>query len=308
MKGFHSLQQSPPITPLLLGPHLVSLRPMPSHRLPLDFRLANRVQKLLMQRLRDSLSRHPSQSNTRRVSRLDRHYLKPPVHLLPGLVLETLHLSNRQVTPRSRLVLLQAQGHLDLHLPVPRSVHSRWHLLLCPFPLQDLQVPHHNNLRLIRSGSVRAPGNPRPLLSSRASRLTMGERLRRRRDNLEHPHPRCRRRAVVVVPFSRWVPHRRRQRHYLGNAQSGSYQRAEMPTLGDERHLPRMNAPGVFCAITMNAFFLYVFFYSINFQTHESYVGSHFHGTYFLELMGSMVSSHQVSYHLSNLTAPEPEQ
>jgi len=49
-------------------------------------------------------------------------------------------------------------------------------------------------------------------------------------------------------------------------------------------------------------------FSSINFQTHESYIGSHSHGTYFLELMGSMVSSHQVSYRLSDLFAPKLEQ
>jgi len=238
MEGFHSLQQSPPRTPLLLGPHLASLRQMPSHRLPLDFRLANRVRKLLMQRLRGILSRHPSQSNTRRVSRLDRHYLNLPARLLPGLLSEMLHLSNRQLTLRSRLILLQAAGHLDLHPPVPHSVHSRWHLhRLRPFLLQDPQVPHRNSLRQIHSGSVRAPGNPRLLLYSRASRLTMGERLRRRRDNLEHPLLRCRRRAVVVVRFSRWVP---QQRLHPGNAQSGSYQRAEMPTPGDERHLPKM--------------------------------------------------------------------
>jgi hypothetical protein len=216
---------------------------MPRRRLPLDFRLANRVRKLLMHRPRDSLSRHPSQSNIRRVSRLDRHYLKPPAHLLPGLLLETLHLSNRHLTLRSRLILLQAAGHLDLHLPVPRSVHSHWDLhRLRPFLLQDPQVPHRNSLRQIRSGSVRAPGNPHLLLYSKASRLTMGERLRRRRDNLEHPRPRYRRRAVVVMSFSRWVPHRRRRRRrHLGNAQSGSYRRAEMPTPGDERYLPKMH-------------------------------------------------------------------
>jgi hypothetical protein len=171
-----------------------------------------------MQRLRDSLSRHPSQFNTRRVSRLDRHYLNPRARLLPGLLSETLHLSNRQLTLRSRLILLQAVGHLDLHLPVLRLVRSRWHLhRLHPFLLQDPQVRHRNSLRQIRSGSVRALGNPRLLLYSRASRLTMGERLRRRRGNLEHPHLRYRRRTVVVAPFSRWVRHRRRQRRYPGN-------------------------------------------------------------------------------------------
>lgn len=236
MEDFHFLQQSPQRTPPL-GPHLASLRQMPSRRLPRDFRLANRVRKLLMHRLPDSRSRHPSKSNTRLVSRLDRHYLNLPARLLQGLILGTLHLNNQQLTHRLDLILLQAAGHLDLHLPVPRLAHSRWHLhRLRPFLLQDPQVPHRNSLRQIHSGSVRARGNPRLLLYSRALRLTIVEHLRRRRDNLEHPRLKCRHRA----PFSQWVPHRRRQHHHPGNAQSGSYRRAEMPTQGDERDLPKI--------------------------------------------------------------------
>lgn len=241
MEDFHFLQQSPQKTPLL-GLRLASLRQMPSRRLPLDFRSVNRDRKLLMQRLPDSLSRHPSQSNTRLVSRLDKHYLNLPARPLQGLILETLHLNNQQLTHRLRLILLQAVGHLDLHLPVPRSVHSRWHRhRLRPFLLQDPQVPHRSSLRQIRSGSVRAPGNRRLLLYSRVSRLTMVERLRHRRDNLEHRRHRCKRQAVLVVPFSRWVRHRRRQRRHPGNDQSGSYQLVEMPTPGGEGHLPKIH-------------------------------------------------------------------
>lgn len=172
-----------------------------------------------MRHLRDSLSRHPSQSNSRRVLRLDRRYLNLHARLLPDLILETLHLNNPRLTLRSRSILLQTAGDLDLHLLVPRSVHSRWHLhRLRPSLSQDPQVPHRNSLRQIRSGSVRAPGNPHLLLCSRASRSTTGERPRRRRDNLEHLRLRYRRRAVVVVSFLRWVPHRRSHRHHPGNA------------------------------------------------------------------------------------------
>ena len=227
-----------------------------------------------MRHLLDSLSRHPSQSNSRRVSRLDRHYLNLHGRLLPGLPLETLHLSSRQLTLLSHLILLQAAGHLDLHLPVPRSVHSRWHLYyLHRFLFQDPQVPHHNNLPQIRSVSVRVLANPRLLLYSRALRLTMGEHLRRRRDNLEHPRLRCRHQAVVVQ-FSRWVPLRRRQRHYPGNARSRSYQRVEMPTPGDERHRSTL-----ILRYHDEPIFLHVAFPpSISKHMNSIYVGSHFPG------------------------------
>jgi len=65
-----------------------------------------------------------------------------------------------------------------------------------------------------------------------------------------------------------------------------------MPTPGDERHLKCTT-----CILRHRErfFFHHLSFSSINFQTHESYVGSHSHGTYFLELMGSMVSSYQAA-------------
>ncbi len=66
---------------------------------------------------------------------------------------------------------------------------------------------------------------------------------------------------------------------------------------GGEQHLPQ-NAPHVFCAIAMNAFFLQVSFLLNQVTILESYVGSHFHGTYFLKLMGPMVSFHLVSCRL----------
>ena len=170
---FHSPQQSLQRMRRLLGSHLANPRQIASLRLPLDSRLINRVQKQPTQHPLGSLSRHPSQSNTRRVLRSDRHYPNLRVHLLPpGLLLDRLSSpSNQQILLRSRLVLPQVVGDLDLRLPVLRLVHSRWHLRrLRRSHLQGPQVHHHNNLRRIHLGLVRAHRNLRLLLRSRVSR------------------------------------------------------------------------------------------------------------------------------------------
>jgi len=193
-----------------------------SLRLPQGLHLTSRVRKRPTQRPQGSPSRPLSQSNTRRVSRSDRHYpnlyARPPP---PGLHLDRPRLSNRQRPMRSRLVPLQAVGLLDLHLPVPRSAHSRWRLrhlrrshLLAP------QVHPRNNLRQIRSGLVRAVLNLHLLLYSKVLHLVLEEaRLRRRQDHSERPQHRPQRQAIVGVPSSQWVLHHHRRRHHLGLAQ-----------------------------------------------------------------------------------------
>src|SRR5216683_3800715 len=184
MEDFHLLHQS--LRKLLrLGSHSANPRRIATLHPPPDLLSANQDLKQQTQHLLGSPSRHRNQSNIRRVLRSDRHYLNLPARLLRlGSVLDKRSLSNRRPLLRSRLALPQVAGHLDLHLPVLHLAHSSWHLRrLRHSHLQDPPVHQRNNLRQIRSGLVRGVGNPRRLPYSKASRLTLGEARRRRRQD-----------------------------------------------------------------------------------------------------------------------------
>jgi hypothetical protein len=205
----------------LLGSNSVNPQQIASLPLPAVLHLANLVPRRLKQHLLDSPSSHPNKSNTRRVLHSGRQRLNQHARPRVGLLLDKLKLSNCQPLLHLHSDHPQAAVHSDPRLQVLLLAHSRWHLhRLHRLASEDPQVHHHNSLRQIRSGLVRAQGSPRLLPYSKVSGLILPEaRLRRQRYHLVHLHRRPQQRAIVEVPFSRWELRRRRRRNHQVSVQ-----------------------------------------------------------------------------------------